>query len=150
MHSRINEHWDAVKRILRYLKGTLHFGLQLHSRSALTLHAYSDVDWADFPFYSSNSLVWQSLCHLSCANPVFHVHTKHIEIDYHFVQEKVTSKSLLVRFICSNNQLADSLPLVYNFCVPSSLLCLASLAGDISKWCWQQSIQGLIYNNSKW
>ena len=41
------------------------------------------------------------------ANPVFHARTKHIEIDFHFVRERVASGVLDVRFISSNDQLAD-------------------------------------------
>ena len=43
------------------------------------------------------------------ANPILHARTKHVEIDFHFVRERVAAKSLVVRFIPSNEQLADCL-----------------------------------------
>ena len=41
------------------------------------------------------------------SNPVFHGRTKHIEVDYHFVREKVVCGDLLLQFISIHDQLAD-------------------------------------------
>jgi histone deacetylase 1/2 len=41
------------------------------------------------------------------ANPVFHARTKHIEVYFHFVRERVSRKQLEIRFISSHDQVAD-------------------------------------------
>lgn len=46
MHSPLDSHWKAVKWILRYLAGTLGFGLHLKISSSFDIMAYSDSDWA--------------------------------------------------------------------------------------------------------
>ena len=46
MHAPTEDHFRALKRILRYVKGTPHHGLQLHQQSTHDILAYSDADWA--------------------------------------------------------------------------------------------------------
>ncbi|XP_031269062.1 uncharacterized protein LOC116127554 [Pistacia vera] len=38
--------WQACKRVLRYIKGTLFYGLQLKPVSTLHVECYTDADWA--------------------------------------------------------------------------------------------------------
>lgn len=41
------------------------------------------------------------------SNPIFHARTKHVEVDYHFIREKVLSKHIMVQHIGTTDQLAD-------------------------------------------
>jgi histone deacetylase 1/2 len=41
------------------------------------------------------------------ANPVFHARTKHIEVDYHFVRERVMRKLLQIDSVPTGDQVAD-------------------------------------------
>lgn len=45
MQNPLDNHWKAVKRILRYLKGTINHGLILKSSHTLNINAYADADW---------------------------------------------------------------------------------------------------------
>lgn len=110
MHETTSVHWTAIKRILRYVKYTLDLGLRFEKPRSATLSAFSDADWA-----GSVDVIWlESLLvelglsleqsptlwcdnlgatYLS-ANPLFHLRAKHIEIDFHFVRERVSKKQL--------------------------------------------------------
>ena len=46
MHAPTESHQVVVKRILQYLKGMSSFGLHLTCGSSLSLHGFTDVDWA--------------------------------------------------------------------------------------------------------
>ncbi|KAD6454826.1 hypothetical protein E3N88_09532 [Mikania micrantha] len=168
MHSPTENHWSAVKRILRYLLGSSGDGLRISRHSANDLHAYTDADWAGSPddrrstggyaiYLGTNLVSWSArkqktvsrssteseykamadtvaeltwletllkelqvsirnaptlwcdnlgATYLS-ANPVFHARTKHVEIDFHFVREKVAQRKLMVQFISTHDQIAD-------------------------------------------
>lgn len=47
MQAPLESHWQAVKRIVKYLSGTLDFGLTLQpsSHQTMTLEGYYDADW---------------------------------------------------------------------------------------------------------
>ena len=80
------EHWQALKRILRYLKNTIQYGLHLTCSSTLNLVGFCDVDWASSPndrrftsgycVYLGNNLVsW-------CSKKQHIVSRSSIEVEY--------------------------------------------------------------------
>ncbi|XP_022135935.1 uncharacterized protein LOC111007767 [Momordica charantia] len=71
MHSPTLVHWQLVKRILRYLKGTVDHGLLLSKASHFSFHGYVDAGWASDPddrkstsgfcvFFGGNLVTWGS------------------------------------------------------------------------------------------
>ena len=47
MHAPCTNHFFAILRIIRYLRGTLHHGLLFSSHSLPILSAYFDAEWAN-------------------------------------------------------------------------------------------------------
>jgi hypothetical protein len=71
MHDPHKPHLQLIKRILRYVKGTLSTSLHLYFGPVDTLTAYSDADWAGCPdsrrstsgycvFLNDNLVSWSS------------------------------------------------------------------------------------------
>ncbi|GJV17581.1 hybrid signal transduction histidine kinase M [Tanacetum coccineum] len=46
MHDPREPHFAALKRVMRYVKGTLDFGLHLYASATTSLVGYTDADWA--------------------------------------------------------------------------------------------------------
>ncbi|PNX97517.1 retrovirus-related Pol polyprotein from transposon TNT 1-94, partial [Trifolium pratense] len=117
MSAPLESHWVAVKRILRYLKGTIQFGLKIAPitiHHPLPLKMFCDANWAADPddrrstsgaalFFGPNLISWWSRKQQVVAR------TKHMEIDLFFVREKVLAKQLSVLHIPGTAQLADVL-----------------------------------------
>jgi hypothetical protein len=70
MHAPTEDHWSIVKRILCYLQATITYGLHITRDSLLSLHGFTDADWADsinnhkstsgyLVYLSSTSISWK-------------------------------------------------------------------------------------------
>uniref|UniRef100_H3HA27 Integrase catalytic domain-containing protein n=1 Tax=Phytophthora ramorum TaxID=164328 RepID=H3HA27_PHYRM len=162
-------HWQALKRVLRYLQATPTHGLEFSREDSVSMCGYSDADWAGdvesrrstsgYAFMMNGGCIsWRSkkqrtvalssteaeymalseatqeavwlkvfLCELGemasdeavkiyednqgsialAKNPQFHKRTKHIDIRYHFVREKVEDGQVVLQYVSTTDMLAD-------------------------------------------
>ncbi|KAI5727868.1 hypothetical protein M8J77_007947 [Diaphorina citri] len=159
--------WIALKRVLRYLQGTINLSLEFPGdNQAVDIEAYADADWAgDVATRKSTSgfviklfgclILWQSRRQSSvslstaeaeyisaseaCSELIWTLNIidelgiqvtkpvtlhednqaaikmaagqskrcKHIDIRYHFIRSKIEEKIIQLKYVDSNNQLAD-------------------------------------------
>ena len=165
-----DEHWNAAKRIMRYLKGSIDLGIVYRRTKGLDLKGYVDADYAgdksssrsttrwafiiakaitayssrkqptislsstEAEYVASSSAareliwIWQFLDELGllpdgpttvfsdnqsamslAKNPVNHQNTKHIRVKYHFIREVIALQELDLKFIGTEEQVADVL-----------------------------------------
>ena len=163
-----NEHWLAAKRILRYVKETVDYGILYDGSNELPLTGYSDSDFAGdrddrrsttgyVYVLAGGAVSWtsqrQRIVALSTTeaeyiaasqatkeaiwlrrllfdlgfdsdgptelsvdnqgaikltkNDEFHKRTKHIDVRYHFVREKVANEDISISYVPSKENLAD-------------------------------------------
>nr|GEY35851.1 copia protein [Tanacetum cinerariifolium] len=124
--AKLNEkHLTAVKRIFRYLKDTINMGLWYSKYTGFELTAFLDSDHAgcldsqaeyvslstccsqvlwlrtqltDYGFQFDKIPMYcdsKAAIAISC-NPVQHSHTKHIDVRYNFIKEKVEKGPLMI------------------------------------------------------
>ncbi|KAH9292456.1 hypothetical protein KI387_042361 [Taxus chinensis] len=126
-HEPHESHWQAAKRILRYLRGTLSYGIHYTPQNVSGIEGFTDSDWGgcrdtrqevlwlrqilgEFGFsQESPSILWcdnQSAIHIA-RNPVEHQRTKHIEIHMHFIRQLIQDGVVQMEFVPTADQLAD-------------------------------------------
>nr|GEU58609.1 hypothetical protein [Tanacetum cinerariifolium] len=121
----IEKHLTAVKRIFRYLKDTINLGIWYAKDIGFELTAFLNLDHAGcldsrkstsggiqfldygfhfdkIPMYCDSKAAIAILC-----NPVHHSRTKHINVRYHFIKEKVEKGIVELFFVGTKYQLAD-------------------------------------------
>ena len=162
-------HWQALKRVFRYVQGTKTHGIEFQAKEQEGLQGYSDADWAGdvdtrrstsgYAFMMNGGCIsWRSkkqrtvalssteaeymalteavqeaiwlkafLCELGemslsdavkihednqgsialAKNPECHKRTKHIDIRYHFVREKVEDGQVVLQYCPTKEMKAD-------------------------------------------
>jgi hypothetical protein len=165
-----HEHWIVAKHVLRYIHGTINYGLRYTASNDIQFHGFIDSDWAGsaedrkstscmcfslgsamiswgrrkqkFVALSTVETEYIATCEacteaiwlrklisdlfdqipkstiIHCDNqsyirlsehPVFHERSKHIEINYYFIRDKVQKGELKLEYIPTDEQTTDIL-----------------------------------------
>nr|GEW55945.1 ribonuclease H-like domain-containing protein [Tanacetum cinerariifolium] len=125
MHDPRESHFAALKRIMRYVQGTLELGLHLYASATTSLvgveaeyqgvaNVVAETAWLHNLLRELHSPLLTALVYCDninavyiSANPVQHQRTKHIEIDIHFVRGMVKAGHVRVLHVPSRFQYAD-------------------------------------------
>ena len=164
------EHWIDAKHVIRYICGTINYGLRYTASSDIQLHGFTDSDWAGsaedrkstsgMHFNLGSTMIsWGSRKQKSVAlstaeaeyiaaceacteaiwlrklisdlfdqipkstiihcdnqscirlseHPVFHERSKHIEIKYYFIRDKVQEGEVKLEYIPTDEKIVDIL-----------------------------------------
>ncbi|GJX02709.1 retrovirus-related pol polyprotein from transposon TNT 1-94 [Tanacetum coccineum] len=131
-------HWEVVKWILKYLRGTTNMGLMYGTDRGnhVDITCFVDLDYAKDPdkeymalTKAAKEAIWlrglleelgvelntvavncdnQGVIHLS-RNHVFHEKTKHINVRYHFIREVLEAKTVKVLKVGTKHNAVDAL-----------------------------------------
>ncbi|GKB35948.1 hypothetical protein Tco_0880890 [Tanacetum coccineum] len=88
----------AVKRIFRYLRGTINMGMWYSKDSCIALTAFADADHAG----CQNT----KKCHCFMLQQLPTLPSKHIDIRHHFIKEQVENGVVELYFVRIEYQLA--------------------------------------------
>ncbi|GAA0143340.1 hypothetical protein LIER_35726 [Lithospermum erythrorhizon] len=110
MHKPCQEHLDAVYRILKYLKQAPGKGLFFKKSGDRTTKTFTDADWTGSVDDKRSTSRYCALSAINIAhNPVQHDRTKHVEVDKHFIKEKLDRDVITIKHVPTGQQVADVL-----------------------------------------
>nr|GEY25728.1 putative ribonuclease H-like domain-containing protein [Tanacetum cinerariifolium] len=108
MHQPHVAHMNEALRIVRYLKEIASHGVLFRSNEHLNIQMYTDADWSGDKRNRRSTLGYFSLVG-DLKNPIQHNRIKHVEVDRHFIKEKLEAGIIELPFVKSLDQLADIL-----------------------------------------
>lgn len=113
MHSPTNFHFQLVKRILRYIHGSIGHGVLLLSQNPLLVHEFSDADWAGCPLIRRSTTgycIYLGANCISWSSKTQHTVTRSsTEAEYHALAS-TAAEITWISFILRDNRLYLSQP----------------------------------------